>query len=262
VCFSYYSSTKSSPRSIPIVLAVEWEAVCAGGQLIVQWPSVLSRAVFAWQWKNYLSSVLVRIILKKIVTDIDYSLVVKHHCIYIQINGCRLRTAYAHLVHYQISYLLLKANYSISKLLYIWIKFVRLPRKTNTLNYKTYILHIIIPHNTYIRHILYSVHSPCIGDFQWPIIIHAYLYYLLSIDYLSLQQLWYYFPYYVYPNPPCQLSENRSTRRKLATFSRALTDSSHMGPWRESNPRYQRWKALALTMRHRSPTPLGHSIFK
>jgi hypothetical protein len=31
------------------------------------------------------------------------------------------------------------------------------------------------------------------------------LVYLLSLDYLSLQQLWYYFPNYVYPNPPCQL---------------------------------------------------------
>jgi hypothetical protein len=33
---------------------------------------------------------------------------------------------------------------------------------------------------------------------------YAYLYYLL-LDYLFLQQLWCYFPNYVYPNPPCQL---------------------------------------------------------
>jgi hypothetical protein len=30
--------------------------------------------------------------------------------------------------------------------------------------------------------------------------------YILSLDYLSLQQLWYYFLNCVYPNPPCQLS--------------------------------------------------------
>jgi hypothetical protein len=35
---------------------------------------------------------------------------------------------------------------------------------------------------------------------------YAYLYYLLSLDYLSLQQLWYYFANYVHPNPTCQLS--------------------------------------------------------
>jgi hypothetical protein len=32
------------------------------------------------------------------------------------------------------------------------------------------------------------------------------LYSLLSLDYLFLPQLWYYFPNYVYPNPPWQLS--------------------------------------------------------
>jgi hypothetical protein len=37
-------------------------------------------------------------------------------------------------------------------------------------------------------------------------VYYAYLYYLLSLDYLFLQQLWYYFPNCVYPNPPCQLS--------------------------------------------------------
>jgi hypothetical protein len=31
------------------------------------------------------------------------------------------------------------------------------------------------------------------------------------------------------------------------TFGRALTDSFHVSPWRESNPRTQRRKALALT---------------
>jgi hypothetical protein len=33
--------------------------------------------------------------------------------------------------------------------------------------------------------------------------------YLLSLDYLSLQQSRYYFPNCVYPNPPCQLSRGR-----------------------------------------------------
>jgi hypothetical protein len=35
---------------------------------------------------------------------------------------------------------------------------------------------------------------------------YVYLYYLLSLDYLFLQQSWYFFPNYVYPNVPCQLS--------------------------------------------------------
>ena len=43
---------------------------------------------------------------------------------------------------------------------------------------------------------------------------YAYLYYLLSLDYLSLQQLWYYFPNYVYPNPRCQLSLWEETGEK------------------------------------------------
>ena len=43
-------------------------------------------------------------------------------------------------------------------------------------------------------------------------VYYAYLCYLLSLDYLSLQQLWYYFLNCVYPNPPCQLSLWEETR--------------------------------------------------
>jgi hypothetical protein len=47
--------------------------------------------------------------------------------------------------------------------------------------------------------------------FQWPITSSITLtcvtYFSLdALDYLSLQQLWYYFPNCVYPNPTCQLS--------------------------------------------------------
>ena len=57
---------------------------------------------------------------------------------------------------------------------------------------------------------------------------------------------------YVYrPNASCPLSmpggRNRSARRKPSTFGKVLTDSLHMSPKRESDPRSQRWKALALT---------------
>jgi hypothetical protein len=55
---------------------------------------------------------------------------------------------------------------------------------------------------------------------------YAYLYYLLSLDYLFL-----YFPNYVYPNPTLStfpVGRNRSARTKPTTFGRALTDSFHM----------------------------------
>ena len=69
---------------------------------------------------------------------------------------------------------------------------------------------------------------------------YAYLYYLLSLDYLFLQQLWYYFPNYSmfigpYPNPPWQLSLCEETRApgENPRLGRALTDSFHM---HESTP--------------------------
>jgi hypothetical protein len=58
---------------------------------------------------------------------------------------------------------------------------------------------------------------------------YDYLCYLLGLDYLSLQQLRYYFPNCVYPNPPCELALWEETgapaRKKPTTFGRALTDS-------------------------------------
>ena len=50
----------------------------------------------------------------------------------------------------------------------------------------------------------YSAHSP-LGLFSDRLRQLLRLCYLLSLD-LSLQQLWCYFPNYVYPNPLCQLS--------------------------------------------------------
>jgi hypothetical protein len=58
--------------------------------------------------------------------------------------------------------------------------------------------------HTYI-HSVYSLHCMC---FRWPIttsILRLLISPILSLNYLSLQQLWLLF-YCVYPNPPCQLS--------------------------------------------------------
>ena len=62
---------------------------------------------------------------------------------------------------------------------------------------------------------------------------------------------------------PVNISSGRnlSTRRKPTTFGRALTNSSHMSvasPNRDSNPRSQSWKALALTI---APTMSVDFIF-
>jgi hypothetical protein len=59
---------------------------------------------------------------------------------------------------------------------------------------------------------------------------YAYLYYLLSLDYLFLQQFWYYFPNYVYPNTLCQLPLWEETRApgENPQLSAVLTDSFHM----------------------------------
>jgi hypothetical protein len=52
----------------------------------------------------------------------------------------------------------------------------------------------------------YSAHSPLGVSVTDYIKYYAYWSYLLNPDYVSLQQLWYYFLNCVYPNPPCQLS--------------------------------------------------------
>ena len=61
-----------------------------------------------------------------------------------------------------------------------------------------------------------------------------------------------------------QVGGNRSTRRKPTTFGRALTNSSHMSvasPNRDSNPRTQRLKALALTIAPPKPQVYANMEF-
>jgi hypothetical protein len=89
---------------------------------------------------------------------------------------------------------------------------------------------------------------------------YAYLY-LLSLYKLSLQQLWYYFPNYVYPNPPTlpifPAGGNRSTRRKPTTFGRALTDSFHTSPpglIENRTHALRRERRLLWRPRHRRPS--------
>ena len=47
---------------------------------------------------------------------------------------------------------------------------------------------------------------------------YAYLYYLLSLNYIFFQQLWYYFPNYVYPNPE-RLEKTHDFRQSVELFS-------------------------------------------
>jgi hypothetical protein len=55
---------------------------------------------------------------------------------------------------------------------------------------------------------------------------YDYLYYLLSLDYLFLQRLWYYFPNHVYPIPPC--GEKTGAPGENPRLSAELVDSFHM----------------------------------
>jgi hypothetical protein len=87
-------------------------------------------------------------------------------------------------------------------------------------------------------------------------VLHAYANFIyLDYTILSLQQLWYYFLNYVYPNPP-RLSTSRSCvsksepRRKRTTFGRAFTDSFHL-----FSSHTQRWRRLFWRLRHRSLSP-------
>ena len=76
-----------------------------------------------------------------------------------------------------------------------------------------------------------------IGAFQWPITSSISLM-LLSLDYLSLQQLRCYVPNSVYPNPPCQFS---------------LWEETGVP---EENPRLsaERWLTLFTWVRSENPT--------
>jgi hypothetical protein len=79
---------------------------------------------------------------------------------------------------------------------------------------------------------------------------YAYLYYLL-LDYLFLQQLWCYFPNYVYPNPPYQLflweetgapGENHDFRQSVdRLFSHESTHESVA----RLEPTSQRWSGAS-----------------
>ena len=72
---------------------------------------------------------------------------------------------------------------------------------------------------------------------------YAYLYYLLSLDYLFLQQLWYYFPKLCLSST-FPVGGNRSGREKRAPLQESL------------EPRSRRWKAFALTTaRPKRPPP-------
>jgi hypothetical protein len=110
--------------------------------------------------------------------------------------------------------------------------------------------------NSYITLHYYLAHSPwgfSVADY---IMYYSYSCYLFSLDYLSLQQWWYYLPNYVYPNPPWQLSLWEETgapgENPRLSAERWLT----LFTWVRSENRTQDLRGerpLLWRLRHRSP---------
>ena len=92
-------------------------------------------------------------------------------------------------------------------------------------------------HNIGLGIPIYFIHYSAQSAFQWPIAIkyYVYLYYLISLDYLSLRQLWYYIPNCVYPNPLCQLSLWEETRAPETHDFRQSVDRLRSERWSLTN---------------------------